>query len=293
MAVGGPRCPSGSRTELSIPRFGGQWTDEKLAILRAYIDAYTTALKKQPFTLAYVDAFAGPGSYSAARDEYAEFDAFRTGSPKIALETGDKPFDKLVFIEKDAKAAGELMTLSNSYRKRNISVLQGDANEEIPKFCKAMQPFDRAVVFLDPYATEVSWPTVEAIARTKRVDCWILFPLMAVSRMMPTDREPVESWARRLDAIFGGRKYWMEGYQDSLQMRLFGVERKRERTWTSEQIAQRYKQRLVTASNRVSETSRTLRNSRNVPLFELFFAAANPVGARRAIPIASHILDNF
>lgn len=278
---------------MSTSRFGGQWTNEKLAILRAYLDAYTTALKNQPFTLTYVDAFAGPGSYAEFMDEYAEFHEFRRGSPMIALEIDDKPFDKLLFIEEDARAAGGLMSLTNNYSGRQVEVKRADANVEIPKFCATMEPLDRAVAFLDPYATEVSWSIVESVAKTQKIDCWILFPLMAVARMMPTDREPTESWAKRLDAIFGGRQYWREGYQDSPQMSFLGAEPRRERTWGSEQIAERYKQRLGTIFHKVATTSRTLRNSTNVPLFELFFAAGNPTGAPIAIDIADHILKNL
>ncbi|HSN87955.1 MAG TPA: three-Cys-motif partner protein TcmP, partial [Thermoanaerobaculia bacterium] len=42
-------------------RFGGDWTATKLEILRRYLEAYTTALKNQPFRTAYIDAFAGTG----------------------------------------------------------------------------------------------------------------------------------------------------------------------------------------------------------------------------------------
>ena len=40
---------------------GGKWTIDKLDILERYLDAYTTALKNQPFKLMYIDAFAGTG----------------------------------------------------------------------------------------------------------------------------------------------------------------------------------------------------------------------------------------
>ena len=278
---------------MSTPRFGGQWTDEKLAILGDYVDAYTTALKKQRFTLTYVDAFAGAGSYEVAEDDYSEFHEFRRGSPIIALEVEDRPFDKLVFIEKDARSAGALMTRLNRYRGRQIQVVPGDANIEIPNFCNCMGPFDRAVVFLDPYATEVSWPTVKAIAKTKKIDCWILFPLMAVTRNMPIDREPDEKEAMTLDRVFGERNHWQGGYRDSLQMSFLSTEPRRERTWGSEQIAARYKERLATIFERVAITSRTLRNSRNVPLFELFFAAGNSRGASIAVQIADYILKKW
>ena len=47
------------RVEERPQSFGSDWTSDKLQILRAYLDAYTTAMKNQPFTLIYVDAFAG------------------------------------------------------------------------------------------------------------------------------------------------------------------------------------------------------------------------------------------
>ena len=278
---------------MSTPRFGGPWTEQKLVILRDYLDAYTTALKNQPFTLIYVDAFAGPGSYAEFVYEYAEFHEFRRGSPMIALEVEDKPFDKLVFIEKDARAAGSLMTLTNSYPGRQIKVVQADANNVLPEFCRDMEPLERAVVFLDPFKTEVSWSTVEAIARTKKIDCWILFPLMAVNRMMPRGREPIEVWAEELDRVFGRREHWKEGYQDAVQTTFLGAESGRERIWSWEQVAERYKERLNTVFHRIVANSRTLKNSRNVPLFELFFAAGNPKGAPIAVQIADHILKKW
>ena len=49
--------------EVAEPKasYGGPWTIEKLNILEKYLDAYTTALKKTPFKLMYIDAFAGTG----------------------------------------------------------------------------------------------------------------------------------------------------------------------------------------------------------------------------------------
>ena len=41
--------------------FGGEWTTEKLNILQKYLQAYVTVMKKQRFTLYYIDAFAGTG----------------------------------------------------------------------------------------------------------------------------------------------------------------------------------------------------------------------------------------
>ena len=145
---------------MTSPRFGGPWTEEKLAILWAYLDAYTTALKNQPFTLIYVDGFAGAGSYLEL-DYYSEdYLEFREGSPLIALEIDDKGFDRLIFIDEDAMAAEALLNLKSEHPGRQIEVLQGDANIKVPEFCRSMGNFDRAVAFLDPFATQLSWSTV-------------------------------------------------------------------------------------------------------------------------------------
>ena len=90
---------------MTTPRYGGPWTQQKLEILQRYLDAYTTALKKQPFVLTYVDAFAGAGSYAEARlNDYEEFQSScDEGFGQVSRWTLiEKQFDRLVFIEKDA-----------------------------------------------------------------------------------------------------------------------------------------------------------------------------------------------
>ena len=78
--------------------WGGDWTEQKLKILQEYLSAYTTALKRGPFKLLYIDAFAGSGIVELPDD-----DATRliNGSASRAIKVSDKPFDELIFIEKD------------------------------------------------------------------------------------------------------------------------------------------------------------------------------------------------
>ena len=52
--------------------FGGDWTSAKLQVLAAYLKSYTTALKNQPFTTGYIDAFAGSGYRDARRKDSNE-----------------------------------------------------------------------------------------------------------------------------------------------------------------------------------------------------------------------------
>lgn len=281
--------------------FGGDWTAQKLAILSEYLSRYTTVLKNQGFELVYVDAFAGYGSYQPGAayrsEEYADFQELRDGSPKLALRVQDKPFDRLVFIEKDPAGCQALELLKNEFPGRSIEIRNEDANIALPRFCTALRPCDRAVVFLDPFATQVSWATVAALAQTEKIDCWILFPLMAITRMMQPDIKPSEPLARRLDRIFGGRDYWENLYRESPQqpLPLFADEPAQGRPHGSDQIAGRYRERLESAFARVAPTRRTFKNSKSVPIFELFFAASNPTGngARIAVNIADHILKNW
>ena len=179
---------------MTSQQFGGEWTREKLEILGQYLKEYTTVLKNQGFNLTYVDAFAGAGVwtprarhedvYDYVDDDYSEYREVVKGSAAIALEIDDKPFDRLVFMETDAKNAESLRELRAAHPHRNIEIINEDCNVELPKFCASMGRYDRAVVFLDPFATEVDWNTVEAIAKTEKIDCWILFPLNRISRSM-------------------------------------------------------------------------------------------------------------
>ena len=277
--------------------FGGSWTQEKLKILEGYLEAYTTVLKDQPFQLIYVDAFAGEGHWRPGSgysvDDYGEFGEVLKGSATIALEVESKAFDRLVFIEKDTERCESLRALAAQHPRRDVEIIADDANLVLPRFCRSMVNFERAVVFLDPYAANVSWDTVEAIAQTRKIDCWILFPRMAVNRIMPTSKEPPPAWADRLNSIFGGRDHWQDLYQPSAQFNMFDPEPRLQREHGSERIPDLYRERLKSVFTRVAATQRTLRNSRNSPIFELFFAAGNPRGAPIAVDIADHLLKNW
>ena len=281
--------------------FGGRWTIDKLEILRRYLKEYTTVLKEKPskerpFNLIYVDAFAGEGSWCPGKGHYQEYEEFgelRQGSPRIALGIQDRAFDRFLFIEKDQQRSKSLQELRSEFPNRNIEIVNGDANTELPRFCSKLRDFDRAVVFLDPFATEVAWETVEVIAQTEKIDCWILFPIMAINRMMPTGNEPTPALAERLDRVFGSREHWQSLYAPSHQLSLFGDEPSQERHGGSAGIADAYRRRLESVFVRVAPTRRPLVNSKDSPLFELYFAASNRIGAGPAIRIADYILKKW
>ena len=277
--------------------FGGPWTQEKLEILHRYLYEYTTALKNQPFRLIYIDAFAGPGNWrqdtTYLEAHYSEYNEMLSGSPQIALDITDKPFDELIFIDTNPQHIESLENLKSQNPNRSITTYQSDANSILPQICNRLQPFDRAVVFLDPYATEVAWATVEQIAQSRKIDCWILFPIMAITRQMPRRREPDPTWMENLDRVFGARNHWHGFYSPSKQSTLFADNPPLEREPGNDQIAEAYRQRLESVFTRVAPTPRVFKNSTNSKLFHLFFAASNPVGANTAVKIADYILKRW
>lgn len=108
--------------------FGGPWTHEKLGIVASYLDRYTTALKNQPFDLTYIDAFAGTGKITT-RDLDKHAGDFVRGSADRAVGVRDKPFDRLIFIDRDPVRCAELNVLRDDNPDRDITVEENDANE--------------------------------------------------------------------------------------------------------------------------------------------------------------------
>ena len=277
--------------ENSSQQFGGAWTREKLDILQNYLDAYTTALKDQPFTLHYVDAFAGSGAIEAQGD--ADGAKLLEGSPKVALGIQNKPFDRLIFIEIGQENADSLRTMiAHGDNADRAQVVTEDANQYLPKFCAAMGRYDRAVVFLDPFGTQVDWETVQAIADTEKCDTWILFPVSAIRRLLPRSGE-VRSLGNenRLTKVFGDES-WRNLQYPSEQMSFF-CEVEIQTDPGVKAIVELYRSKLDGSFTRVAPVGRTLRNSRNSPMYELLFAVGNPNGAPTAIRIADHILNRL
>ena len=274
--------------------YGGTWTIEKLEILERYLDAYTTALKKQPFKLLYIDAFAGSGRLELPGTDTPEATTFLAGSAERAIRVAERPFDKLVFVEKSPDRCADLEGLRAAYPDREIHVENSEANRFLQGYIADWKHW-RGILFLDPFATEVEWSTIETIAGWNALDTWILFPVSAISRMLPTSRKPddiSDQWVIRLNRVFGDDS-WRQLYQPSLQMGLFGNSTE-ERDTGVEGIVRIYKDKLASLlGERSLDRSRTLRTSMNSPLFEFMFCVGNLKGVRVAKNIASHILEKL
>ncbi|RJP32399.1 MAG: three-Cys-motif partner protein TcmP [Candidatus Omnitrophota bacterium] len=290
-----------------IHQFGGNWTADKLERLRKYLVAYATIMNKKNFIFSYIDAFAGTGYRILKKEEYHEgfclldFDEkdsqeFLQGSARIALQVEPK-FDQYIFIEKDAARCQELAKLKTDFPllKNRIIIVNSEANQYLKDFCKKVNwKKNRAVLFLDPYGMEVHWDTMKAIAETKAIDVWYLFPLgIGVNRLLKKDGNINEAWRNKLDKIFGASDWYQSFYEDKEQDTLFGPLHRTEKIADFSSIQEFFLNRLKSIFPGVAENPLILKNSKNNPLYLLCFAASNEKGAPTAIKIAQDILGRF
>ena len=304
-----------------IVPYGGDWTAQKLAALQSYLQAYLKVFKNQRnwVELYYIDAFAGPGlwqsqpkekkkenlslSFIEDVEEDAELEKYKRGSPMIALDMPEPGFNRFVFVEQNEEY---LTNLKNQVENRHpekigsVEFVSDDANDAVDRLCRNWNREKwRAVVFLDPFGMEVKWQTIEAIARTKSMDLWVLFPLgVAVNRMLTTDGKKIHpAWKEKLDTLFGTQDWHEYFYRrdHNNQASLPCMEEDEDaliRDVSFEKIAAYFIERLksVFPAAGVVKEPLMLRNSKNNPLFALCFAVGNPKGAKIAINIATHII---
>lgn len=291
-------------------QFGGDWTTQKLGVLASYLKSYTTALENKPsadrpFFKTYIDAFAGTGYRKPAREsqdtplfpDLAENEpqGLLDGSARLALQTAPA-FDRYVFIERSQARCASLEGLKSEFPQLSarIQVQRGEANEQIQALCKGVNwDSRRAVLFVDPYGMQVEWKTLVAVAETKAIDLWLLFPLgMGVNRLLTKNPGDIpESWRNRLDLLLGTPDWADEFYRVKTTPTLFGPDEELVKA-KMETIGKYFNDRLKEVFAGVAEPG-ILRNSVNNPLYLFCFAVGNERGKPIALRIAQHLLKGL
>ena len=97
--------------------------------------------------------------------------------------------------------------------------------EFVIDFCASLNRKDRAVLFVDPYSTQLHWNTLEVVAKTGKIDLWLLFPLSALLRMTPkSGAKIIPEWKPKINQLLGLDRH--SGHLDRSQ-------RKSRRKWLS------------------------------------------------------------
>lgn len=285
-------------------QFGGDWTEKKLTKVRNYLPAYTTALKNFPFKLMYIDAFAGTGYRTSKNDasalrqllEFPEIDDLAKGSARLALEV-EPAFDRYVFVEKSQRKLARLKEMAAEYPhlKDRVEFQLADANKAICDMCRETNWKNwRAVVFLDPYGTQVDWSTVEAIARTRAIDLWYLFPSgMGLGRMLTRSGHIDPTWEARLNTLLGTTE-WRDVFYETVDEPTLFDERgtSRHRAYDEDRAAKFILKRMRQIFAGVGRPALPLRNSKGTCMYHLVFACGNPRAKSLALRIAEHILKD-
>jgi three-Cys-motif partner protein len=172
----------------------------------------------------------------------------------------------------------------------SVEFRQGDANELLQSVTRENWKSRRAVAFLDPFALHVRWETIELIAKTQAIDMWLLFPAMAVNRMLPRSGIVPPKWAAKLTDTFGSDE-WEKFFYEKLEANLFGEETISKQPKIFDRLSEFITMRLNTVFEGANKKPLILRNSSGAPLFLLCFASGNPKGAPIALRIANHIIN--
>jgi three-Cys-motif partner protein len=259
----------------------GPWSEDKLDLLKKYLEAYTNIMKGQSWCrngYHYIDAFSGTGRPRAKDEErYVE------GSPLVALGI-ENPFHSYLFIELSGWRVQSLRErLESKFPNRNIEIVEGDCNDVItsrvvPKI--RFENYNRGFIFLDPFSMSVEWTTIEAVAQTKALEIFLNFPVMAINRTTLLN-SPYKLTSTQMDRM---TRFWgTEDWRDDLyhvQEDLFGeqVLIKRERS-TAKRLSRLFKSRLKEIFTYVTEPL-IMSNSRGNPIYCLFLAGHNENAAR-------------
>ncbi len=262
--------------------FGGLWTREKLQVLEKYLHFYAIALKNQPFTLHYVDAFAGTGSHDpkvkSSQGEIIPHEDFQ-GSVTTALNL-EPGFHHYHFNDLNPDHIRELRALKVNHPSKNIHITEKDANSFVPEFCATLGKNDRAVLFLDPYSTQLNWATLKHIAATQKIDLWLLFPISAITRMTPTDGAKIRpEWRKTITRLLGTDKWEEALYKPKLLPAmddLFGDQSNHNGTerLNIDELEAWITKRLRETFYYVAKPHRLTNNNR--PLFLFYLAVSNP-----------------
>jgi|SRR3990172_8826160 len=264
----------------------GFWSEIKLEIIKKYARAYTTVLSRQLWCKGYVyiDAFAGAGMHISKTTG-----GVIQGSPLNALEV-QPSFTEYYFIDLDE----ERVNLFEEIAKENprVHAYQGDCNEILlnkifPIF--TYESFKRALCILDPYKINIEWKTIKKASYLDTIDMFINFSIMDANRNILFEDLSIakpEDIAR-MNACWGDEQ-WKELLYKK-QKNLFG-EVHEIRTDNFKKLALEYKERLkkVAGFKYVPEPI-LMRNTRNGPLYYLYFVSQNNVANK----IVNDIFDKY
>jgi three-Cys-motif partner protein len=237
----------------------GGWSHEKHDILRRYLTASggprRRYLPPAPGGAAFVDIFAGPG-----RARIRTTGELEDGSPLLALKQ-PAGFTRLVLCEIDGQNL-EALRHRVAGAQVPVSIIEGDCNEHIPEITAAIPEWGLNVALVDPYSLDgLRFETIAALARFKRMDLVVFFPVGEIKRNLERNRA---TYTALLDRALGTDE-WQP------------IVRKRGDILQLVEVFRRQLQRQFGYTTARARTA-PIKNDKNVPLYHLVFASKHSLG---------------
>lgn len=253
----------------------GKWSEDKLDLLKKYLEAYAKIMENQPWCKGfyYIDAFAGTGK-PRVKDE----ERFIDGSPIRAL-TVKYPFSKYFFIEKSRWRIKKLESLEEKFSNLKIEIIKGDCNKILLNFIPELgyKSFRRALVFLDPFGMNLDWNIIKQLASVQTIEIFLNLPLMAMNRacLMNNPDKLTKEKIEQMNKLWGSEEWQSLKYVELPT--LFGNKQKIKKDVNAKKISDSFVKRLKSVFSYVS-LPLIMKNSNNAPLYCLIFAGHNEKG---------------
>lgn len=285
-----------TKNKLSRKRFGGTWTEKKLAALVAYVEAYLVIMNRYSFETIYFDGFAGSGervvadssedaqeSHLEIGHEYFQIPPAFPGSPRRILTIPENSFDYYYFIDTNEENCRDLKTLAVEYPEKKIVIRNSACSEQLRKLSDALREDAnlRAVVFLDPFGMQIDWDDLELLRGTQ-TDLWVLVP---TGHPIPKffQRDGQVTGVEKLCKFFGVTEDALLEHFSTLvtSNTLFGDHDRIENVGIAGKAAALYSKRLGELYSFVA-TPVPLYNDSGLIAFHLLFASQNKTGKKIA-----------
>lgn len=268
----------------------GSWSVRKNDMVAYYAEVYSriTSSAKANFTRYYIDGFANRG-LSRVRDskEVVQGSALRLLDLRV-------PFDRYIFVERDAERADDLRR--NVGSRANVEVITGDANVKLPAHVFpriAYDRYERALCFLDPYnMSGLRWETIAAAGANEAIEAIIHFPTMDAHRtVLMSDHSKIrEAMARKMTAYWGDDSWLQDAYTTEGMLPLAGINPKKR---SVDDIINAFRKRLIVGAG-FPVVSRGLpaRNSVGNIVYHLLFASHNARAKDVMRSLENHFIED-
>jgi three-Cys-motif partner protein len=252
-------------------RVGGSWTQDKLAYLRKYTEAFMIAMAPKRAEgrweqLVFIDPLCGPG-VDVDRSTDDEF----PGSPLIALNTGPT-FDHLYLGDVDPDNVAALGARIAPSARGRVSLAQADCHDRVRAAVQTLNRRTLGLAFVDPEGFEVQFRLFATLAE-RPIDIVYLFPsgIGIVRNLSRFVRERQSD----LDHLWGNRE-WRELPMARMAAGASPIAEPGDGFYQS--WAQAFCERVATLGYVHYDVQGPLRNEQNTPMYHLLFFSKHEAG---------------